>query len=642
MSVLNSADVSKIVRMLPREVRKVLLDGECVLAGGFIRDAIAGEEINDIDLFPIYPAPTLSEISPRQSSATLEPCPSDEAWAVSDGRLVRMYVTGALPSGCRWVDDSADARGPGGQILRVPLNRLQPEWEWVSGYVVHPGAGIPASQPARSATRPSTYRLPLQGRNWAVTAEGRPVELYISASIGSAQWCADSRDARNTHGAVLRIPATDHLPSGWQWVNSNIYPGAGYPVTASGMQPRQSSEWRSASEWFAQNTSSTTSAGTTHSWDSTPLAERIANKIAHPYEPEPSQHAFNIKGLGYPVQVIRIGRPESAQQVLDSFDFSVCRAAIWHVSGGIGDYTGWKSLCHDSFYEDLSAKRLVYCSPVDEKLGSSLLRLLKFYGKGFTAPNESIAQIVARVAKNPSDSLETVVENVNTALRNVYGVVSSSEEESGLIDSTTFDSHVMGSSNQTMTEVPANRPVERRVPTPRTGSFVWANETVFPSDPVVANQAVAEAVIQASNAVEQRAGMSSTLNPSTAQRRAYFTQEEVEILRSASAPSVPRPTASVDGIPMGVINADLPWVNPSVRPSGADIPARFVDMTTPSVIHPRGFSVSLNNSWDVAQHIVAINPETGETETVRQPPTPGTTSAASAERAASPDDGQPF
>ena len=57
MSVLNSADVSKVVCMLPKEVRKTLLKGECVLAGGFIRDAIAGNEINDIDLFPLYTSP---------------------------------------------------------------------------------------------------------------------------------------------------------------------------------------------------------------------------------------------------------------------------------------------------------------------------------------------------------------------------------------------------------------------------------------------------------------------------------------------------------------------------------------------------------------------------------------------------------
>lgn len=215
--LLNNADVSKIVRLLPNEVRKEMLKGRCVLAGGFIRDAIAGNEINDIDLFPLYPAPV-----------------------------------------------------------------------------------------------------------------------------------------RN-------------------------------------------------------------------------LTQAIANDIAFPYEPEPSSWAYNIKGFAYPVQVIRHGRPQDAQQVLDSFDYAMCKAAIWYQPTPAA--AGWKSLCHELFYQDVAAKRLTYCGSESEVLGSSLNRMLKFYGKGYTATNASIAAVIARAATSDSQSPLTIENNVAAALRNVYGVISDSEEE---------------------------------------------------------------------------------------------------------------------------------------------------------------------------------------------------------------------
>lgn len=665
MSVLNSADVSKVVRMLPKEVRKTLLKGECVLAGGFIRDAIAGNEINDIDLFPIYTAPTLSEISPREntrSSATLESCPSNQAWAVSNtSRLVRMYVTGSLPVGCRWVDDSRDARGPNGAILRVPLHRLQPGWEWVAGSPIHPGAGIPNPDRAvrRTATRPSTYRLPARDRNWAVTEHGVPVELFITASIGNCQWCDNSRDARNQHGVVMRIPATDYLPSGWQWVDSTIYPGAGYPVTG----PQSWAEsFRSP---HANNTSTTTAAAP---WGSE-LAERIANEVAFPYDAEPSQHAFNVKGMKYPVQVIRIGRPENAQQVLDSFDFSMCRAAVWFKNSDTDG--GWKSLCHDSFYEDLSAKRLVYCSPVDENLGSSLLRLLKFYGKGFTAPNETISQIVARVAKAPNETVEAVAQNVNQSLRNVYGTprsVSDWEctEESGVVATEVAAevanglqnpesyaaavAQAMGASNQMLAgmPVPDNRPVERRTPPPRTGSFIWGSDIIpaqnwnpYPiAESVASNAAVAEHVTQASTettpvseAIEQalgvyerRTGMRDMLTPATQPNRASrqsarLTPEEYESLRSSVLAGVMnyRPDWSVATAPVS-LNAAI-----RTTPSGVIQDITVTEATTSA--GPQSCTVDLVNPAlerlpdnPNEQQVVAVVPSTGEVQQIQNPP----------------------
>lgn len=52
LSHLSERDVSWVVRRLPKSVRELLESRTDVfLAGGFIRSCIAGEEVNDIDLF---------------------------------------------------------------------------------------------------------------------------------------------------------------------------------------------------------------------------------------------------------------------------------------------------------------------------------------------------------------------------------------------------------------------------------------------------------------------------------------------------------------------------------------------------------------------------------------------------------------
>lgn len=499
---LNSADVAKVVRMIPREVRKVLLDGECVLAGGFIRDAIAGSEINDIDLFPLYPALTAED-------------------------MVR----------------ASDA--------------------------------IRAARPENTEPRP--------GEAWAVSPTGRMSQMYVNASIGDWRWYEDYCDARDPEGRVLPVPL-NRIPEGWTRVDGSFYGGARWGL-ARPTQPR------SASEWFERNSSGSTYA--TVSLDTSPIPERIANKIAFPYEAEPSAHAFNIKGLKYPVQVIRMGKFTSAQEVLDSFDFTMCRAAIWRDSGA---GSPWKSLCHDTFYQDLSAKRLVYCSPKEEVLGSSLNRLLKFYGKGFTAPNETIAQIVARIAKKPDESHEAVAQQVNQALRNVYGTVSSEPE---------------------ICEVTGEAPVQTSQP-------YWI-------DPVRANVAVAQAVVEASNAIEQRQGMSSIFGgrreettPSNITPPASLTptpRVRGATLSWSVDPPVPnRPTRGLsiqlsqeDYERMSTSYQYLPAVSVGGMPTGVANSGMTLRAT------PSGIVATEATSAASEQQTIAVVPSTGQEAVVQQP-----------------------
>lgn len=80
--------------------------------------------------------------------------------------------------------------------------------------------------------------------------------------------------------------------------------------------------------------------------------------------------------------------------LIESFDFTIACAALWFdsVSGK------WMSLLDDNFYADLAAKRLVYRSPKrNEDAGGSMLRLLKFYQRGFRVPLDSLGAVIARL-----------------------------------------------------------------------------------------------------------------------------------------------------------------------------------------------------------------------------------------------------
>ena len=79
---------------------------------------------------------------------------------------------------------------------------------------------------------------------------------------------------------------------------------------------------------------------------------------------------------------------------MDSFDFSISQAAFWF-DAEVGK---WDSFCGDKFYQDLSAKRLVYLSPVrNEDAGGSLLRVLKYYQRGYRIPLDSFGAVIARL-----------------------------------------------------------------------------------------------------------------------------------------------------------------------------------------------------------------------------------------------------
>jgi len=104
-------------------------------------------------------------------------------------------------------------------------------------------------------------------------------------------------------------------------------------------------------------------------------------------------NAFTVLGRGKPVlQIIHRWTYEKPELILPSFDFTIARAAIWY------DGDKWRGICDPRFYQDLAAKRLTYCSPIRiEEAGGSLLRVLKFYQRGYRIPLHDLAAVVARI-----------------------------------------------------------------------------------------------------------------------------------------------------------------------------------------------------------------------------------------------------
>jgi len=96
-----------------------------------------------------------------------------------------------------------------------------------------------------------------------------------------------------------------------------------------------------------------------------------------------------------PVQFITRWLFTSADDLVNSFDFTVCQAGIYYDRS-----TGkWASVVHDSFYADLAAKRLTYTFPErEEEAGGSMLRVLKFIARGYNIQPNSLAGVIARVA----------------------------------------------------------------------------------------------------------------------------------------------------------------------------------------------------------------------------------------------------
>jgi len=143
-----------------------------------------------------------------------------------------------------------------------------------------------------------------------------------------------------------------------------------------------------------------------------------------------TENAITLESFNPVVQIIHKYTFQSAVDVVNNFDFSVCCAAIWYgeqttIDGNVQPYShmGWGSYCDARFYPDLAARRLIYRRPDRaENAGSSLLRVLKFYQRGYLIDTEQFAAVVARLMASYSPTLEYKLseEHIQEGLVNLF------------------------------------------------------------------------------------------------------------------------------------------------------------------------------------------------------------------------------
>lgn len=115
-----------------------------------------------------------------------------------------------------------------------------------------------------------------------------------------------------------------------------------------------------------------------------------------------TDNAYTLKTDTYPIQIIHRWTFDSPARAMESFDFTIARAAIYCQG------QTWHGLCDPLFYQDLAAKRLTYTRPFrNEDAGGSILRVLKFYQRGYRIPLYSLAAVIARFTKGIDTASET-------------------------------------------------------------------------------------------------------------------------------------------------------------------------------------------------------------------------------------------
>jgi len=98
-----------------------------------------------------------------------------------------------------------------------------------------------------------------------------------------------------------------------------------------------------------------------------------------------------------PVQFITRWTFENARDLVNSFDFTVCQAAIWRA--GNQSNSPWRSQVGDGFYVDLAGRRLVYTNPIrEEEAGGSMLRVIKYVKRGYSIQVQSLGDVIGRLA----------------------------------------------------------------------------------------------------------------------------------------------------------------------------------------------------------------------------------------------------
>jgi hypothetical protein len=133
-------------------------------------------------------------------------------------------------------------------------------------------------------------------------------------------------------------------------------------------------------------------------------AETLGILLADEYECKlwRTDNALTVTGAKPAIQIIHRWTFKTGFEAADSFDFTCCCAMFWWGTKEIteGGEVGWQSYCDERFYCDVAGKRLIYRNPArNEDAGGSMLRVLKYYQKGYRIPLDSLADVITRLVQ---------------------------------------------------------------------------------------------------------------------------------------------------------------------------------------------------------------------------------------------------
>jgi hypothetical protein len=154
-------------------------------------------------------------------------------------------------------------------------------------------------------------------------------------------------------------------------------------------------------------------------------AELLAYRLADRKDIWKTDNAFTVKGKSLVIQIIHRWTFDKMEDVSNSFDFTICCAVLSYGASFLYKHDEaaeksdavkhiWDSYCDDRFYIDLAAKRLIYRKPIhNEDAGGSLLRVLKYYQRGYRIPLDSLAAVMTRMV-DALDLKHNLIHNPDT------------------------------------------------------------------------------------------------------------------------------------------------------------------------------------------------------------------------------------
>lgn len=147
---------------------------------------------------------------------------------------------------------------------------------------------------------------------------------------------------------------------------------------------------------------------------SEPELKALAYKLSASRKARPHETKNAITVLApprLPVQFITRWTFDTLEATSDSFDFTICQAAIrFHEKK-------WESHVSEGFYPDLAARRLVYTSPSrNEDAGGSILRVRKFLSRGFNIQAPSLAAVISQLMSRVNFHGAGILDNFGTVV----------------------------------------------------------------------------------------------------------------------------------------------------------------------------------------------------------------------------------